>query len=149
MRVERRRMKGRRWEVERSNQGKEGDRMAIEEDQNGVFWSWLVDLNTRWCSLWSRAWTILWVTNPSTPILVISHRTCMWYRRTIRTSATSALWSVSLLPTTNSPWLMILLGPHSHYRWVKGPSQHNHDIHDLMDHLLLVSIGQPIKYVRI
>jgi hypothetical protein len=32
-------MKGRRGEVEMSNQGNEGDRMAIEEDQNGEFWS--------------------------------------------------------------------------------------------------------------
>jgi hypothetical protein len=39
MRVEMRQMKGRRGEVEMSNQGNEGDRMAIEEDQNGVFWS--------------------------------------------------------------------------------------------------------------
>jgi hypothetical protein len=39
MRDERRRMKGRRREVEISSQGYEGDRMAIEEDQNGVFWS--------------------------------------------------------------------------------------------------------------
>jgi hypothetical protein len=39
MREERRRMKGRRGEVEMSSQGKDGDRMAIEEDQNGVFWS--------------------------------------------------------------------------------------------------------------
>jgi hypothetical protein len=31
---------------ERSSQGKEGDRMAIEEDQNEVFWSLLVDLYT-------------------------------------------------------------------------------------------------------
>jgi hypothetical protein len=46
MRLEMRRMKGRRWEVERSSQGNEGDRMAIEEDQNGVFWSLLVDLYT-------------------------------------------------------------------------------------------------------
>jgi hypothetical protein len=46
MRRERRRMKGRRWEVERSNQGNGGDRMAIEEDQNGDFWSLLVDLYT-------------------------------------------------------------------------------------------------------
>jgi hypothetical protein len=53
MRRERRRMKGRRGEVEMSNQGKEGDRMTrrgnwmvIEEDQNGVFWSLLDDLNT-------------------------------------------------------------------------------------------------------
>jgi hypothetical protein len=38
-------MKGRRGEVEMSSQGKEGDRMAIE-DQNEVFWSLLVDLNT-------------------------------------------------------------------------------------------------------
>jgi hypothetical protein len=29
-----------------SSQGNEGDRMAIEEDQNGVFWSLLVDLYT-------------------------------------------------------------------------------------------------------
>jgi hypothetical protein len=40
-------MKGRRGEVEMSSQGNEGDRMAIEEDQNGVFWSSLVDLYTR------------------------------------------------------------------------------------------------------
>jgi hypothetical protein len=46
MRVEMRWMKGRRGEVEMSSQGNEGDRMAIEEDQNEVFWSWLVDLNT-------------------------------------------------------------------------------------------------------
>jgi hypothetical protein len=46
MRRERRRMKGRRCEVERSSQGKGGDRMAIEEDQNGDFWSLLVDLYT-------------------------------------------------------------------------------------------------------
>jgi hypothetical protein len=39
MRREMKRMKGRRGEVEISNQGNEGDRMAIEEDQNGVFWS--------------------------------------------------------------------------------------------------------------
>jgi hypothetical protein len=45
-RVERRRMKGRRGEVEMSSQGNEGDRMAIEEDQNEVFWSLLVDLYT-------------------------------------------------------------------------------------------------------
>jgi hypothetical protein len=29
-----------------SSQGNEGDRMAIEEDQNGVFWSLLDDLYT-------------------------------------------------------------------------------------------------------
>jgi hypothetical protein len=29
-----------------SSQGNEGDRMAIKEDQNGVFWSLLVDLYT-------------------------------------------------------------------------------------------------------
>jgi hypothetical protein len=46
MRRERRRMKGRRGEVEMSSQGKGGDRMAIEEDQNGDFWSLLVDLYT-------------------------------------------------------------------------------------------------------
>jgi hypothetical protein len=39
-------MKGRRGEVEMSSQGKEGDRMAIEEDQNEVLWSLLVDLYT-------------------------------------------------------------------------------------------------------
>jgi hypothetical protein len=39
MRVERRQIKGIRGEVEMSSQGNEGDRMAIEEDQNGVFWS--------------------------------------------------------------------------------------------------------------
>jgi hypothetical protein len=38
-RVEMRQMKGRRGEVEMSSQGNRGDRMAIEEDQNGVFWS--------------------------------------------------------------------------------------------------------------
>jgi hypothetical protein len=47
IRREMRRMKGRRGEVEISSQGNEGDRMAIEEDQNGVFWSSLVDLYTR------------------------------------------------------------------------------------------------------
>jgi hypothetical protein len=46
MRQERRRIKGRREEVEMSSQGNEGDRMAIEEDQNGDFWSLLVDLYT-------------------------------------------------------------------------------------------------------
>jgi hypothetical protein len=45
MRVEMRQMKGRR-EVEISSQGNEGDRMVIEEDQNGVFWSLLDDLYT-------------------------------------------------------------------------------------------------------
>jgi hypothetical protein len=51
MRVEMRRMKGRSREVEMSSQGNEGDRMAIEEDQNGVFWSLLVDLYTQRSSL--------------------------------------------------------------------------------------------------
>jgi hypothetical protein len=51
MRRERRRIKGRRGEVEMSSQGKEGDRMAIEEDQNEDFWSLLVDLYTRRSSL--------------------------------------------------------------------------------------------------
>jgi hypothetical protein len=46
MRVEIRRMKGRRGEVEMSSQGNEGDRIAIEEDQNEDFWSLLVDLYT-------------------------------------------------------------------------------------------------------
>jgi hypothetical protein len=46
MRREMKRMNGRRGEVERSNQGNEGDRMAIEEDQNEDFWSLLVDLYT-------------------------------------------------------------------------------------------------------
>jgi hypothetical protein len=48
---DRRWMKGRRGEVEISSQGNEGDRMAIEEDQNGVFWSSLVDLYTQESSL--------------------------------------------------------------------------------------------------
>jgi hypothetical protein len=39
-------MKGRRGEVEISSQGNEGDRMAIEEDQNEDFWSLLVNLYT-------------------------------------------------------------------------------------------------------
>jgi hypothetical protein len=39
IRREMKRIKGRRGEVETSSQGNEGDRMAIEEDQNGVFWS--------------------------------------------------------------------------------------------------------------
>jgi hypothetical protein len=39
-------MKGRRGEVERSSQGNGGDSVAIEEDQNGDFWSLLVDLYT-------------------------------------------------------------------------------------------------------
>jgi hypothetical protein len=39
IRDESRRIKGRRREVEMSSQGNEGDRMVIEEDQNGVFWS--------------------------------------------------------------------------------------------------------------
>jgi hypothetical protein len=46
MSIEMRQMKGRRGEVEISSQGNKGDRMAIEEDQNGVFWSLLDDLNT-------------------------------------------------------------------------------------------------------
>jgi hypothetical protein len=46
MRQDRSLIKGRRCEVERSSQGNEGDRMAIEEDQNGDFWSLLVDLYT-------------------------------------------------------------------------------------------------------
>jgi hypothetical protein len=46
MRQDKRRMKGRRGEVKISSQGNEGDRMAIEEDQNEVFWSLLVDLYT-------------------------------------------------------------------------------------------------------
>jgi hypothetical protein len=46
IRREMRRMKGRRGEVEMSSQGNEGARIAIEEDQNGVFWSLLVDLYT-------------------------------------------------------------------------------------------------------
>jgi hypothetical protein len=46
MREEMRRIKGRRGEVEMSSQGNEGDRMAIEEDQNEDFWSLLVDLYT-------------------------------------------------------------------------------------------------------
>jgi hypothetical protein len=37
MRLEMRQIRGRRGEVEISSQGNEGDRMAIEEDQNGVF----------------------------------------------------------------------------------------------------------------
>jgi hypothetical protein len=39
MRVERRQMKGRRRDIEMNDKENEGDRMAIEEDQNGVFWS--------------------------------------------------------------------------------------------------------------
>jgi hypothetical protein len=46
IRRDKRRMKGRRWEVERSSQGNGGDRMTIEEDQNEVLWSLLVDLCT-------------------------------------------------------------------------------------------------------
>jgi hypothetical protein len=38
-------------QVEMSNQGKEGDRMAIEEDQDGDPWSLLVNLYTRGSSL--------------------------------------------------------------------------------------------------
>jgi hypothetical protein len=51
IRREMRRMKGRRGEVERSSQGKGGDRMAIEEDQNEDFWSLLGDLYTGRSSL--------------------------------------------------------------------------------------------------
>jgi hypothetical protein len=51
MRRERRRIKGRRGEVEMSSQGNEGDRMAIEEDQNEDFWSLLGDLYTGRSSL--------------------------------------------------------------------------------------------------
>jgi hypothetical protein len=46
-------MRGRRGEVEMRRKGNEGDRaeetmkaIAIEEDQNGDFWSVLVDLYT-------------------------------------------------------------------------------------------------------
>jgi hypothetical protein len=39
MRLERRQIRGREGEVEMNSQGNGGDRMAIEEDQNGVFWS--------------------------------------------------------------------------------------------------------------
>jgi hypothetical protein len=46
MRREMRRIRGRRGEVEMNSQGNEGDRIAIEEDQNGVFWSLLDDLYT-------------------------------------------------------------------------------------------------------
>jgi hypothetical protein len=46
MRRDKRRMKGRRGEVEISSQGNEGDRIAIQEDQNEDFWSLLVDLYT-------------------------------------------------------------------------------------------------------
>jgi hypothetical protein len=46
MRRDNRRMKGRRWEVERSSQGNAEARIAIEEDQNEVLWSLLVDLYT-------------------------------------------------------------------------------------------------------
>jgi hypothetical protein len=51
MRIEMSRRKGRRGEVEMSSQGNEGDRMVIEEDQNGVFWSSLVNLYTQASSL--------------------------------------------------------------------------------------------------
>jgi hypothetical protein len=51
MRVERRRMKGRRGEVEISNQGNEGDRMAIGRRPEWGFWSSLVDLYTQGSSL--------------------------------------------------------------------------------------------------
>jgi hypothetical protein len=44
-------MKGRRWEVDRSKKGNGGDRIAIEEDQNGDFWSLLGDLYTSRSSL--------------------------------------------------------------------------------------------------
>jgi hypothetical protein len=46
IRREMKRIKGRRGEVEISSQGNEGDRIAIEEDQNEDFWSLLVDLYT-------------------------------------------------------------------------------------------------------
>jgi hypothetical protein len=51
MRVERRRMKGRRGEVEISSQGNEGDRMAIVRRPEWGFWSSLVDLYTQESSL--------------------------------------------------------------------------------------------------
>jgi hypothetical protein len=51
MREDRRRMKGRRGEDEISSQGKEGDRMAIEEDQDEDSWSLLVNLYTHQSSL--------------------------------------------------------------------------------------------------
>jgi hypothetical protein len=39
MRLEMRRIRGRRGEVEMSSQGNDGARIAIEEDQNEVSWS--------------------------------------------------------------------------------------------------------------
>jgi hypothetical protein len=50
-REERRWMKERRGEVDTSSQGNEGDRIAIEEDQDGDPWSLLVDLYTHRSSL--------------------------------------------------------------------------------------------------
>jgi hypothetical protein len=43
---EMRQIRGMRCEVGISSQGNEGDRMAIEEDQDRDPWSLLVDLNT-------------------------------------------------------------------------------------------------------
>jgi hypothetical protein len=72
MREEMRRMKGRKGEVEMSNQGNERDRMAIERRPG---WRSLV-LTSR--LIYIRKLTLKWslnyvrVTNPSTPILGIS-----------------------------------------------------------------------------
>jgi hypothetical protein len=70
--------------------GNEGDRMAIEEDQNEVFWSLLVDLYTERLAL-KRSLTILRVTNPSIPILGISQLQRHVIYENNKTSATSAL----------------------------------------------------------
>jgi hypothetical protein len=45
-----------------------------------------------------------------------------------KNGATPALGSVSKPTTTNSPWLILLPGPRSHNRWVRGLSRPNRDI---------------------
>jgi hypothetical protein len=54
--------------------------------------------------------------NPSTPILGMSHVRVHVIYEDNKKGATPALGSVSKPTTTNSPRLMILLGPHSHNR---------------------------------
>jgi hypothetical protein len=74
IRVEMRRMKGRRGEDEISSQGNEGDRMAIGRRPEWgvlVFTSRLI--YTKRLAL-KRSWNYVQVTNPSTPILGISQR---------------------------------------------------------------------------
>jgi hypothetical protein len=66
--------------------------------------------------------------NPSTAILGMSHVRIHVINENNKTGATPALGSVSKPTMTKSPRLMILLGPRSHNRRVKGLSRQNRDI---------------------